>query len=309
MPPADSIAVGVKVFKRTEKLEHLLGTVRDQPIDTVYVADDGDTTDRQHLYDREYPFNLIVLDLEYDAGLGAGRKRIVEALEEPYILFLDSDHTVHDIGPLYDVLTADESLGGVASLMTTDNGEIQANAHDLYETDDGSILVKDIKGAKPTERINSHPVIRFDYVPNAAMYRRECLEEYAWDPEYIIGKDHLDFYLGHKRKTSWEFGICVEALLGHNPGGSESYLFDRLDTRKTWHSKQYFLEKWGYDQIITRRHWSNISALEQSPGAITDGLAGRLGIGSLSIHNQKRLLNVHDLGMRSKAWLYEVLYD
>jgi glycosyltransferase involved in cell wall biosynthesis len=307
MTVSESIAVGVKVFKRTEKLADLLESLRDQPVECVYVADDGHADDRKHLYDQTYPFELVVLDLEFDAGLGVGRRRIVEEFTEPYLLFLDSDHTVLDLEPLYETLTADDSLGGVAGLMCKPDGQIQANAHDLYETD--GVLVRDIRGDHPVEQIADHPVFRFDYVPNAGLYRRECLEEYAWDPTYVIGKDHLDFYLGHKRYTDWKFGICAEVLFGHNPGGDASYLLDRLDTRKAWESKAYFLEKWGYDQIVTRRHWSAISDSEQSPGRFIQRLTNRLGIGEIPLTTQSHLVDIHDIGMQAKAKLYPYFFE
>jgi glycosyltransferase involved in cell wall biosynthesis len=307
MSVSESIAVGVKVFKRTEKLSKLFESLRNQPIECVYVADDGHTANRQHLYNQDYPFRLTVLDLEFDAGLGAGRRRIVEEFTEPYILFVDSDHTVLDFEPLYEILTADESLGGVSALMSKSDGEVQANAHDLYETD--HVLVRDVRGDHPVEQVAGHPMFRFDYVPNAGLYRRECLEDYAWDPAYVIGKDHLDFYLGHKQYTDWEFGICAEVLFGHNPGGDASYLLDRLDTRKSWESKAYFLNKWGYDQIIMRRHWSEISDSEQSLGRFTQRLMNRLGVKGVPPSTQSRLVDLHDIGMQAKAKLYPYLFE
>jgi glycosyltransferase involved in cell wall biosynthesis len=307
MSISEPIAVGVKVFKRTEKLANLLNSLRDEPVTCVYIADDGHTEERRDLYRKEYPFELNILDLEFDAGLGVGRRRVVEALDEPYLLFLDSDHTVVDLAPLYEVLTADDSLGGVAGLLYKTNGEIQANAHDLFETRDGDVLIRDIRGQHTVDRVGGHSLFRFDYVPNAGLYRRECLKEYAWDPAYVIGKDHLDFYLGHKRRTDWEFGICPEVLFGHDPGGSDSYLLDRLDTRKTWASKEYFLEKWDYDQIVTRRHWSAISDDEQSLGRLVQRTANRLGVGDIPLATQRRLIDLHDIGMRAKADLYEYL--
>ena len=77
------IALGTKVFSRAKRLGKLLNSVSETPIDTVYVADDGEPSrDKKALYEANYEFNLEVLDLEYDAGLGYGRNRIVEASED-----------------------------------------------------------------------------------------------------------------------------------------------------------------------------------------------------------------------------------
>ena len=77
------VALGVKVFKRTKALERLLNSAKQLDISTVYVADDGDTSDRTDIYDRSWPFDIQLIDLEFDAGVGAGRAAIVDELEEP----------------------------------------------------------------------------------------------------------------------------------------------------------------------------------------------------------------------------------
>lgn len=301
-----SIALGVKVFYRTEKLENLLESAREHSIDRVYVADDGHTEERRHLYERNYPFDLELLDLEYDAGAGYGRSRIVEEMYEDYLLLVDPDHRIVETEPLMDILEARDDLGGVAGLLYKEEGQIQGNAHDLYERD--GTLVRDIKEDKPIQRVAGHPFVEFDFVPTSALLRREALEEYSWDPAFVIGKDHLDLYVGHWRRTDWNFGIFPGVSFIHDPGGSGEYLSFRLDTRKAWHGKSYFLEKWGYDQIVTRTHWSSNTAYEGSPGSLLDSLWWRLPIAnSIPFQWHRRLINLHDIGMREKARLSDIL--
>jgi hypothetical protein len=299
------VALGVKVFMRTEKLERLLSSVEGTRIATVYVADDGDTEERRQVYDDEWSFDLEVLDLEYDAGLGYGRQQIVEASDEEFLLMVDSDHEVVDIDPMLEPLRARPDLGGVGALMYKRDGVIQANCHDLYE--DGGVLVRDIRGEKQLHDVEGYRLVEFDYIPNAAMFRRACLEEYCWDPEYVIGKDHLDFYLGHKKGTDWSFAAVTDVCLYHNPGGGETYILNRLDTRKTIASKEYFLDKWGYDQIVMRNHWSGMSAHDGDLGALVGSFANRVGVEPIPADAHARLMDVHDLGMRAKARLYWLL--
>jgi hypothetical protein len=253
-----TVALGTKLFDRTEKLATLLDSVEDSPVDRVYIADDGRPTERKRdLYERSFPFQLEVIDLPYDAGLGRGRRRIVAELDAEYVLFVDTDHELPvNLDVLIDQLDARPGLGGVAgSIVEPADGRLWQSAKDFRE--DGDVLVR---GAdlydKRVERVAGHPFIEFQFVPNAALFRTECLASYCWDPEYVIGWEHLDFYVGHWKRTDWTFGICPSVLFGHHPGGSPAYVADRRDPAKLDRSREYFLEKWGYeDRVTTKPYW------------------------------------------------------
>lgn len=247
-----SLALGVTVFKRTEKLRALLESVP-QLVDRVYVADDGNTDDRRHLYDREFDFDLQLINLDYDAGLGRGREAITEALTEDYLLVVDSDQLVpKNIDVLVEQLDADSNLGGVAGLFL-EHGRLTGMCHDIYE--DENLLIRDTKHEKEVRTVAGAPLLEFDFIPNAAVFRRECLEDYTWDPAYRIGKEHLDFYIGHYRQTDWMFAVSPRVLFPHDPGGSADFVETRHDPSRLLKSKSYFLEKWGYRQILRRRYW------------------------------------------------------
>lgn len=264
------LALGVKVFSRAEKLEGLLDSVAGSPVDAVYVADDGEpSAAKDRLYDAEYPFDLTVLDLEYDAGLGYGRNRIVEASDEEFLLVVDSDHEVPgNVGVLVDQLEARPDLGGVSGLLLED-GKIRGTCHDLYE--DGDVLVRDVREDKTVRRVAGAPLVEFEFVPNAAVFRRECLEDAAWDPAYVIGKEHLDFYVTHLRETDWTFAVNPTVLFDHYPGGDAGYVADRESAAKLERSKQYFLEKWGYRQVILgQTDWWDGSRTLRDPSRLVE---------------------------------------
>jgi glycosyltransferase involved in cell wall biosynthesis len=249
------IALCVKVFSRAEKLGNLLDSVTDTAVDAVYIADDGESSEEKRaLYEAEYPFDLTVVDLEYDAGLGHGRNAVVEASDEPYLLVVDSDHELPPrIDDLLAQLEAVPDLGGVSGLLF-ERGGIHGTCHDLYEH--GDVLVRDVRSEKTVERVAGQPFIEFDFVPNVALFRRECLEDAAWDPEYIIGKEHLDFYVTHWQETDWSFGVNPTVLFDHYPGGDAGYVADRESKTKLQRSKDYFLSKWGYRQLaLGRTDW------------------------------------------------------
>ncbi|SFC59966.1 Glycosyltransferase involved in cell wall bisynthesis [Halobiforma haloterrestris] len=248
----EDIAVGTKVFKRTSKLEDLLSSIPGC-VETVYIADDGKTEERDPLYSQSYHFDLVVLDLEYDEGLGAGRRAIVEEMDEDYLVIVDSDHTIPDnLLTLQRVLEANERLGGVAGAIVEPDTPAYYITGQFFQEVDGALhrgpfLNEDVD----VQIVDGHPVIYFDFVANAAMFRRECLEEYSWDSSYVIGYEHVDFYIGHWRRTDWDFGVCPEVVFEHYPGGSTDYSENRNNDDKLSSSQSYFLNKWGYEADVT----------------------------------------------------------
>jgi hypothetical protein len=270
------IAVGVKVFSRVEKLGRLLSSIEPSPIDTVYVADDGEMTDEKTaLYDREFDFDLTVFDLPYDAGLGQGRAHIVENLAEEYLLVVDSDHELlGDVTALRDQLEADDRLGGVAGLLY-ENENVVGTCHDLHRS--GNLLVRTVPEPKEVRLVGGEPFLPYDFVPNAALFRRACLDAYCWDPEYVIGKEHLDFYEGHRRRTDWLFGVNPTVLFGHHPGGDSRYVENRDSYEKLQRSRRYFLDKWDYDRIVLGyTDWEDRRAAEPDWAALGTDVAKKL---------------------------------
>lgn len=253
------IAVGTKVFTRTNKLGNLLLSINETDIDRVYLADDGEmTAEKESLYSREFDFELRVIDLEYDAGLGKGRREIVDQLDdENYLLIVDTDHEIPvNVSILADQLDQDPSIGGIAgTLVEPGRGRIFQSAKDLHE--EGKVLVASADTQEKTiESISDYPFIEFDYLPNAAMFRVEALEDYCWDPNYVIGKEHMDFYVGHWKQTDWRFGVCPGVLFNHYPGGDTTYVTNRHSIEKSTNAESYFFQKWGYVAVRRdRSYW------------------------------------------------------
>jgi|AntRauTorcE11898_2_1112593.scaffolds.fasta_scaffold10214_2 GT2 family glycosyltransferase len=253
------IAVGTKVFTRTKKLQQLLDSIEQTDIDRVYIADDGKRTpEKERVYEREYDFELDVIELEYDAGLGRGRKEIVDRLQdETYLLIVDTDHEVPpNVSVLADQLAADPSIGGIAgTIVEPEHGRVFQSAKDFRE--EGEVLVRsaDLQ-TKRIESIAGYPFTEFDFIPNAAMFRTACLDDYCWDPNYVIGKEHIDFYVGHWKQTDWRFGVCPSVCFNHFPGGDTTYETNRNSREKLEQSERYFQKKWGYEAVRSdRSYW------------------------------------------------------
>lgn len=289
------IAVGATVFQREQKVADLLDSISSEPpIETVYLGDNGHITERKkEIYAKEYPFNLEVLDLEYDSGLGHSRKRIVEESQEPYLLIVDNDVKIpHNVAQLYKILQERANLGGVGGILI-ENTRIRSDCYDLYEH--GPLLLKHISEPKEVQKVADAPLVKFDQIQNVAMYRRECLEDYCWDSAYTIGWEHTDFFVGHKKRTEWSFGVCPEVMFRHYPGGDTGYISKRRDTQRLKRTKQYFLEKWQYEQVLTGQlNWLQTNGRLPSEQRLIEQLIKNIVL-TLPPKTQVSALNLRDM--------------
>lgn len=269
-----SVALGTKVFSRENKLKNLLESVESHPIDRVIVADDGAPSERKtDVLSADWEFELTVLDMEYDAGLGAGRKAMVDELTEEYLFIMDTDHELPPhVMTLLDVLRADERRGGVAgSIFEPRRSRIYDGCRDFEESSDGRTL-RFLSPEKEIHYVNDWAYIPYDFIPNAAVFRREAVVDYCWDAEYVIGWEHGDFYVGHWKETDWEFGLCPDVLIRHYPGGSDDYVNNRESDVKNERSYEYFLGKWGYDEV----EYQGVGWVDTRTQTVSSGLREQL---------------------------------
>lgn len=255
-----AVALGTVVFHRTEKLRRLLRSVEGTCVSKVYVADNGDSADRTHVYEQSYPFELEVLDLEFDVGIGASRRAVADACDEEYLLVVDSDMTVpHNVATLVDQLEAMPGLGGVSGVLREDGVVHSGYCHDLFEeeTYKGTVLVGGIREKKDVWTVDGSPLVPFDFVINATLFRTRCLDDYAWTSD-LKHQAHEDFFVGHMKRTDWTFGACAEVVFDHDPGGGDDYEENyRFNKQRLARYVDSFLDRWGYEEMIYEpgRYW------------------------------------------------------
>lgn len=252
MSSLENVTVGIKSFHRPEKVRACLESISnsDFEFNSVMVMDDGEIDQRkQELYD-EYSevLDLEVFDLDYDLGVGPARNKMAEELETKYLLMMDDDMQVaSNVDLLHSALEEYDRLGGVAGSLVEERGP-RALAHDIFY--DGNILVRDVRGELEELDFGERYTAKvFDFIPNAVMLRKDCLEDGRWDDEFVIGKAHLDFFVNHNRNTDWEFALIEQVGFEHNPGGSDTFTDNRYNREKLENSNEYFKEKWGIEGI------------------------------------------------------------
>ena len=181
-----------------------------------------DQRGRAGLYDgRGWPFALEVLDLNVDVGIGRCREAICEALSEPYLWMGDCDMVfvgADDLRRLRGVLERNPGLGGVSGWLL-EGGSVRAGARQLVEH--GDRLVKAVEEPPDIEG-EATPFARFDFIPQAGLFRADIYDTYSYDPN-VRNTEHIDFFYSHAQIGEWKFASTPTVLIEHNRWIDEQY--------------------------------------------------------------------------------------
>ena len=127
------------------------------------------------------------------------------------------------------------------------------------------------------------PFVRFDKIAQCAMFRRECLDDYAWDPQFRVA-EHADFFLGHYHLTGWEFAVTPSVVFHHRKEIDPRYrhAIRSGSTRSAalqQSAREMFKQKWGYDALVFGKtpHW-----IDSNRSSRTEILYRSLQLGRIS---------------------------
>lgn len=230
--------------------------MEDSAVERIIIADNGHTDERGFLYERDWTFEITVLDLDYDAGIGRCRSAIVDELEEDHLLVLDNDMTIPSIDHLnilQRVLDARPDLGGIGATLI-ENNRLRHGCTNLHEEDllfGKRAIVHDIRTEPEIEWVeDAIPVVEFDKIAQAAIIRKDCLAEYSWDPRFPIS-EHLDFFLNHYHNSDWKFAITPNAVFNHHKNINQEYRTRVRSSGQKYQEKKkealsLYEEKWEY---------------------------------------------------------------
>lgn len=252
--PAGDIAVGVPVFTRTDALALCLDSIPDS-VATVYVADNGPEQDRA-LYEREWPFNLTVLELPYDCGIGRCRAAIADACTEPYLWVGDCDMEIArdgDLELLRGVLVDNPTLGGISGWLL-EGRAVRSGARNLITH--RRTAIKEAAGLEVDG--DGVPFVRADFIPQAGLFRTAIYEDYCYDPD-VRNSEHFDFFYAHTQLAEWEFASTPGVVTIHNRDIDREY---RNSERGGNHVDTDILaDKWGIERIEAgaRPDWARVS--------------------------------------------------
>lgn len=243
-PTPGAIAVGTPMFSRETALRTLLGSLPEY-VQTVYVADNGEADDRD-VYHEQWPFELSVEHLPYDCGIGPCRANIADRVTEPYLFVCDSDMEVtrmDDLQLLRQVLENNPDLGAIAGWLK-EGDTIRTGASHLHERD-GTV----VKNVRETPEIEGGilPFARFDFIPQAALYRTAIFDSYSYDDE-IYNSEHIDFFLGQKAADEWDFASTPGVVVQHHRNIDPEYRNSQRGKNRV--DFETIDGKWGYSRSL-----------------------------------------------------------
>jgi len=243
------------MLERERALRRLLGTATSNPhIGRVIIADNGEGS-RREVYQEDWDCEVDVLDLPFDAGIGACRSAVAEELDSEFLCVVDSDMEIPaNIETLVEILHRDPDLGAVSGILE-EHGRIRAGVTDFREETlfrGRTALVQGIADEKTVDWDCGYPVARADKLPNAMVVRRACVEDYSWDRR-LKDKEHLDWFLGHWQETDWEFGVTPSVIFRHHTSTGNSmydhrWRHENKERQERW--REELLEKWDYDALV-----------------------------------------------------------
>lgn len=238
------IAVAVPVLSRSEALAQFIESVP-AAVSRVVVADNGPPGEHTHVYARDWHVDIDVLDLDHDIGIGACRAALTEDADEPYLWMGDSDMRFvdgrRDLARLREILDSDAQLGGVSGWLV-EGDTVRSGARDLMIV--GDTLVKD--GTDPTVEPDPYPHARFDFVPQAGLFRRAAFETAGYDAG-LRAHEHMDFFLGQREAGEWCFASTPVVQVLHNRWVDADYRRERGQHDR---DRDVLADKWGIRRTV-----------------------------------------------------------
>jgi len=253
MTDLSEIAVAVPVLSRSGALGNFIDSVP-AGVSRVVVADNGPPGAHTHVYSRDWRVDIDVLDLDHDIGIGACRAALVEAVDESYLWMGDCDMAftrADDLARLREILDSEPDLGGVSGWLV-EGDTVRSGARDLEIV--GDTLVKD--GTGPTVEADPYPHARFEFIPQAGLFRREVFETAGYDAD-LRTHEHMDFFLAQHEAGEWAFASSPVVQVLHNKWVNQEY----RETRKQHDvDRDVLADKWGIRRTVpgTTSDWAQL---------------------------------------------------
>lgn len=222
-------AVGIKTFMRERTLFKTIAAFEKNLTEPFrfYIADDSSKkSDRKlALYQDLRARGHIVIEMQNDSGLSAGRNAIVKAAVEPFILITDDDVAIGNdetVKRLRAVLDSRADIGLCAAMVKQEKSGAPF-ASDNYirglRFERIGKLLKRIPAPTHYEKAafdgGDTLYVMADQVPNCFLAHREIFDDLRWDERIRIEWEHIAFFIRMKEAGRWKAAVAVEADATH----------------------------------------------------------------------------------------------
>lgn len=256
----NDVTATIKTFMRPDKFEKCLQCAIDAGLVHILVGYDGPEGEllKQHKEICEHYSNIANIQLQFikypfNLGLSGTRNAFINECKTPFFLQLDDDNYVpSNILDALPFIKNHNKIGmvGFGWVNNNSSAKLTLDAAD-FELIDGYLLKK-VNIPKKIEcdggLVFLYP---FDYVPNIAIFDKRVFDDVRWDDTYIIGGEHLDFYLSLYKNTDWKAAISTSIFVAHSPdsNGDNEFTRFRFGSERV-KSERYFLKKWNLKGVV-----------------------------------------------------------
>lgn len=249
-PDMSEVTAVIKTFLRDDSMFYCVKTLKaTYPSIHIIVADDGYCTSEKADKLKAMGVDKYV-ELPWERGLSAGRNRLIEAVETPYILLCDDDFSFTPdchIERLLELTKVVDIAGGLVynlrNWVFCDTGAGWDVTGGNFITQNGAMWVDGTRGPTYTHKGIRYEV--FDFILNFFVAKTETIRKLMWDERLKFSAEHLDFCLRAKA-AGVKSGRCLDSYVLHK------VVEDAFDPRYLAVKKDYapyrelFAKKWGF---------------------------------------------------------------
>jgi len=250
-PDMSKVTAVIKTFIRDEALFYCIKTLKTSyPSIHIIVADDGYCTPEKGEKLKAMGVDKYI-ELPWERGLSAGRNRLIEAVETPYILLCDDDFSFSPECHLERLLELTEVVDIAGGLVYNLRNWVFCDNGAGWDITGGNFVTRNGKLSIDGKRGSTfwHKGIRYekaDFVLNFFIAKTEVLRKVMWDERLKFSVEHIDFCLRAK-DLGVTSGRCLDSYVLHK------VVEDAFDPRYLQIKKNYgqyrklFAEKWGFE--------------------------------------------------------------
>lgn len=228
----EDVTIGLTSIEREYCVMKVLESIKKSPFTgEVILADQN--KEIHEFYDN---YDIEILDLDYDVGIGYAKNRVIEQVNTDYLLWLDDDVLFDYFAykRLYQVIKEKEDFGWISCYLYDEGlGEYFTHCANIAVEDD--VIVREII-------LSSNEFIEVDQPSNVAIYDMEIFDHIKHDEDIKVRRQHLDFAYRFQ-DIDYKAGFAPYKSFTHlSCPDSKEYenLRSREQFEKAWKKKQGF---------------------------------------------------------------------